>query len=333
MTLPTGTVTFLFTDIEGSTKLWEAHPDAMHIALERHDVLMRNAIETNGGTVSKQWETPFARRFLPGLPEALEAALMAQQSLHQAKPGVGGDLLKVRMALHTGAAERRNEDYFGQPLNRVARLLAAGHGGQVLLSHVTYILVRDRLPKHASLTDMGEHRLRDLERAEQVFQVCHPKLPADFPPLNSLDHLPNNLPLQLTSFIGRDKEIEDIKGLLANTRLLTLTGSGGLRGKTRLTLQVAANVLDQYTGGGVWLVEFAPLADPDLVPQTVAQALSVRELPGEPVMKTLASRSENQADAAAVLGQLQSICCWMMVRTAGRCHTARLLQGEGSGKQ
>jgi class 3 adenylate cyclase len=202
MTLPTGTVTFLFTDIEGSTKLWETQPDAMQIALERHDVMLRNAIETNGGYVFKTIGDAFCAAFATA-PEALEAALAVQQNLHRIEAGVGADLIKVRMALHTGAADLRNEDYFGQPLNRVARLLTAGHGGQVLLSQSTQVLVRDRLPKHASLTDMGEHRLKDLQSPEQVFQLCHPELPTDFPALRTLDHLPTNLPLQLTSFIGR----------------------------------------------------------------------------------------------------------------------------------
>jgi hypothetical protein len=246
----------------------------MQVALERHDVLLKNAIETNGGTVFKTIGDAFCAAFATAT-EALEASLMAQQSLQQIKAGVGSDLLKVRMALHTGAAERRNEDYFGQPLNRVARLLAAGHGGQVLLSQATQILVRDRLPQHASLIAMGEHRLKDLQHPEQVFQLLHPDLLAEFPPLSSLDLLPNNIPRQLTSFIGRVKEMAEVKTLLDKTSLLTLTGSGG-SGKTRLSLQVAADVLDQYPDG-VWLVELAALSDPGLVPQTVAQPVPLRD--------------------------------------------------------
>src|SRR5215469_1708475 len=155
MDYPSGTITFLFTDIEGSTRLWEEQPDTMRLALARHDALLRAAIETNGGVVFKTMGDAFCSAF-PTAPQALEAALMAQQSLHQVKAGVGsGLMLKVRMALHTGAAEQREGDYFGQPLNRVARLLAAGHGGQILLSQTTYDLTRDLIPSDASLNDLG----------------------------------------------------------------------------------------------------------------------------------------------------------------------------------
>src|SRR5689334_23316379 len=169
--LPTGTITFLFTDIEGSTKLWEEQPDTMRLALARHDALLRAAIETNGGTVFKTMGDAFCAAFTTA-PQAIEAALSAQQSLHQVKAGVGSDLmLKVRMALHTGATEQREGDYFGQPLNRVARLLSAGHGGQVLLSDVAHDLCRDSLPPASSLKSLGEHRLRDLARPEIIFQL------------------------------------------------------------------------------------------------------------------------------------------------------------------
>jgi hypothetical protein len=189
------------------------------------------------------------------------------------------------MALHTGAAEMRDADYFGPPLNRVARLLSIGHGGQVLLSQPAYELVRDHLPAGADLRDLDLHRLRDLQRPEHVYQLLHPTLPTDFPKLKSLDPLTNNLPIQATSFVGREKEIREVKDLLKKTRLLTLTGSGGA-GKTRLSLQVAADLVEGE-GDGVWLAEFAPLSDPGLVPQTVAQALGVREEPGRPITQTL----------------------------------------------
>jgi predicted ATPase len=193
--------------------------------------------------------------------------------------------LRVRMALHTGVAEVRDGDYFGPALNRVARLLTAGHGGQVLLSQATYHLVREALPEDASLTDLGAHRLKDLQQPEHLFQLLHPALPADFPPLHSLEAFAHNLPRQLTSFIGREREMGEVKEFLATTRLLTLTGSGGC-GKTRLALQVAADLLEAYADG-VWLVELAALADPTLVPQTVASALGVREQPVRPLTETL----------------------------------------------
>src|SRR5579871_657037 len=276
--LPGGTVTFLFTDIEGSTRLWEEYPDAMRAALARHDELLRAAIQSNDGHVFKTGGDAFCAAFHTA-PDALNAALVAQQALVSER-WPDPIRIKVRMALHTGAAEVRDNDYFGQPLNRVARLLGTGHGGQVLLSLATQELTRDALPPSASLLAMGEHRLRDLNRPETVFQLLHPDLPAEFPLLKSLDNaaLPNNLPQQLTSFIGREKEIDEVKRLLEKSHLLTLTGSGGC-GKTRLALQVAADLLEQYPDG-VWLVELAPLSDPVLAPQTVASVLGFDEQTG-----------------------------------------------------
>ena len=191
------------------------------------------------------------------------------------------------MALHTGATEERGGDYFGPPVNRVARLMAAGHGGQTLLSDVTQGLVRDALAPPATLLDLGERRLKDLGRPEQVFQLQHPSLPAAFPPLRSLDNpaLPNNLPQQTTSFIGREKQVAEVKALLGKTRLLTLTGAGG-SGKSRLSLQVAADLLDGE-GDGVWLVELAALTDSALVPQAVADVLGVKEAAGKTIQQTL----------------------------------------------
>lgn len=279
--VPTGTVTFLFTDIEGSTKLWERHTDPMKTAVKRHDLLMREGIERNGGYVFKTVGDAFCAAFSKA-SDALAAAIEAQHALIGAGEETG--LLRVRMALHTGAAEEREGDYFGPPVNRVARLLI-GHGGETLLSQATYELVRDVLPEGARLRDLGLHRLKDLSRPEHVFQVLYPGLPTDFPPLKSLDTQPNNLPQQLTSFIGREREMAEVKRLLTTTRLLTLTGAGGC-GKTRLALQVAADLLEEYPDG-VWFVDLAPLSDPALVPQSVASALGVREEPGHPLGDTL----------------------------------------------
>ncbi|MBB6051618.1 adenylate/guanylate cyclase domain-containing protein [Armatimonas rosea] len=283
--LPAGTVTFLFTDIEGSTRLWEEHPERMRTALARHDALLHQAITEHNGYVFKTIGDAFCAAFATA-PEALSAALTAQRCLY-AEPWEDGIALRARMALHTGAVESRDNDYFGQPLNRVARLLATGYGGQVLLSQATQELVRDSLPAQTTLLNLGEHRLRDLSRPEHIYQVLHPELLAEFPTLRSLDSiaLPNNLPQEVTSFIGRKREMEEIKSLLATTSLLTLTGSGGC-GKTRLSLQVAAEVLEHYPQG-VWLVELAPLTNPALVPQMVAEVLGVRESPGETLTKSL----------------------------------------------
>lgn len=285
MPLPVGTITFLFTDIEGSTKLWETQPEAMRSALARHDFLLRSAIEQYDGHIFKTVGDAFCAAFSSPL-QAMSAALAAQQAL-KTETWPEFTPLKVRIALHTGVAEARDADYFGQPLNRVARLLSAGHGGQILLTLATQELIRDTLPPDVSLEDLGAHRLRDLARSEQVFQLLHPDLLAAFPPLKSLENtlFPNNLPQQLTSFIGREKAMAEVKSLLAKTRLLTLTGSGGC-GKTRLSLQVAADVLEDYSDG-VWLIELAPLTDPALVPQKVAQTLGIPEEAGQTIQQTL----------------------------------------------
>ncbi len=285
MNLPSGTVTFLFSDIEGSTKLWEQRPDEMRTALARHDALMRHAIENNDGVVFKTVGDAFCAAFATA-PNALAAAVDAQCAF-SAEAAPGTVALRVRMALHTGTAEVRDNDYFGQPLNRVARLLAAGHGGQTLLSNAAHELTRDTVPSPAGLKSLGDHRLRDLGSPEHIFQLLHPDLPSDFPPLKSLNNpnLPNNLPQQVTSFIGRDKEIDLVKQLLGKTRLLTLTGSGGC-GKTRLGLHVASDVLESHPDG-VWLVELAPLTDPSLVTQAAASVFHVRVEVGKPLQETL----------------------------------------------
>jgi predicted ATPase/class 3 adenylate cyclase len=284
--LPTGTVTFLFTDIQGSTKLWEEHPEAMGLALARHDTLLRKVIEDNEGVVFKTIGDAFCAAFATA-PAGIRAALEAQQRFY-AELWPQAVTLKVRMALHTGDAEARDNDYFGQPLNRVARLLATGSGGQTLLSYVTHDLVRDKLPFQTTLKDLGVHRLKDLARPEHVFQLSHPDLPEAFPALRSLNsaETPNNLPQQVTSFIGRQKEIEAVQQTLARSRLLTLTGSGG-SGKSRLALQAAADLLETYPNG-VWLVELAALTDPILVAQTVANVLAVSEVKDKPTLTTLA---------------------------------------------
>jgi len=280
---PEGTVTFLFTDIEGSTHLWETYPESMRIALARHDALVRAAIVESNGHVFKTVGDAFCAAFAMA-PDALSAGLAAQHAL-ASEPWPEDAPIKARMALHTGAVESRDDDYFGAPLNRAARLLATGHGGQTLLSHATYELVRDSLPAAVALHDLGAHRLKDLARPERVWELRHPGLRHDFPPIRSLSTHPNNLPHQLTSFIGREKEIGEVKTLLAANRLVALTGAGG-SGKSRLSLQVAADALERFADGA-WFVELASVADPGLVPQTVATVLGVKEEPGKPITDTL----------------------------------------------
>jgi predicted ATPase/class 3 adenylate cyclase len=272
--LPTGTVTFLFTDIEGSTRLWEEHTKEMQAALGRHDNLLHVTITEHRGHVFKTVGDAFHAAF-PTASDAVAAALDAQRALTLERWALPGGL-RVRMALDTGVAEQRNGDYFGPTLNRAARLLGVGHGGQILLFSTTYGLVQDALPADVMLRNLGQHRLRDLGRPEQIYQLVAPGVVADFPSLRSLDTFPHNLPVQLTSFIGREREISEVKALLSTARLLTLTGAGGA-GKTRLALQVAADLVDDEFGDGVWLAEFAALADPALVPQTVAASLGLRE--------------------------------------------------------
>ena len=288
-TLPTGTVTFLFTDIEGSTRLWQAFPAAMKEALARHHALLQEAIDAHNGYVFQIVGDAICASFRTAA-DGVAAALAAQHTLARESWGETGPL-RVRMALHTGSTDiragayRSGEYASGLTLSRASRLLSAGHGGQILLSHATEELVRDDVPSHISLRDLGERRLRDLVRAERIFQVVGPDLPSEFPPLKTLDAMPNNLPVQVTSFVGREREIREVTGLVGETRLLTLRGPGGT-GKTRLSLQIAANLIETFVDG-VWFVELAPLYDPALVPQAVASALSVREEAGHPLLDTL----------------------------------------------
>ncbi len=281
--LPTGTVTFLFTDIEGSTKLLQQLRDEFPIVLADQRDLLRAAFQRwNGHEVDTQGDAFFVA--FPRALDAVSAAVEAQVSLasHAWPQGVS---VRIRMGLHTGEPTLTGTGYVGIDVHRAARMCAVGHGGQVLLSRSTYDLVEGGLPVGASIRDLGEHRLKDLQRPERVFQLVIQDLPHHFPPLKSLDSLPNNLPIQLTSFVGREQEMAAVKRLLLTTRLLTLTGVGGT-GKTRLALQVAADLLDSYTDG-VWLVELASLSDPALVPQTVAITLGVREEGGRPILTTL----------------------------------------------
>ncbi len=285
--LPAGTVTFLMTDVEGSVRLWEESSALMRRALARHDALAGAITARHGGRqIKSRGEGDSLFLVFPAVGDALRAACALQQA-YGAEPWPTAAPLRVRMALHAGEAEQRDGDYYGGVVNRCARLRSAAHGGQVLLTAMARDRVGDDLPPEAALRDLGPHRLRDLGRPQQVYQLLHPALPAAFPPLRSLDDpaLPNNLPLQLTSFVGRDKELAEVKALLGRTRLLTVIGGGG-GGKTRLCLQVAADLLDD-SGEGAWLVELAALHDPALVPQAVADALGVREEPGRPILQTL----------------------------------------------
>jgi predicted ATPase/class 3 adenylate cyclase len=284
MQAPGGNVTFLFTDIERSSQLWEMHPQAMGRALAQHDELMREILLEHRGFIFKTMGDAFCVAFASALDAAL-AAVDSQRRLAAATWEETGPL-RVRIALHSGEAEQRDGDYFGQTLNRVARVLSAGHGGQTLLSRVTAERVREELPDGVSLRDLGERRLKDLSKPERIFQLVAGDLPTDFPPLRSLEVLPNNLPAQVTTFVGRTREMAEVKRLLDATRMLTLTGAGGT-GKTRLSLQVAAEVLDRFPHG-VWLIELATISDPALVTEAIANAVDIREEAGRPPLETIA---------------------------------------------
>jgi predicted ATPase/class 3 adenylate cyclase len=282
---PSGTVTFLFTDIQGSTKLWQSNPREMTTAVARHDALLKETVEANHGVVFKTVGDAVCAAFGTAL-DGLSAAVASQLAL-KAEPWPLPSPILVRMALHTGEAEERDADYFGPALNRVARLLAIGHGGQTLLSLVAAELVRDALPDGVSLREMGEHRLKDLYRPEMVYQVVHSGLASDFPALNSLDTHPHNLPLQPTPFIGREKELAEAARLLSGdgTRLLTVTGPGGM-GKTRFALQAAAELIELFPNG-VWFVDLAPLRDPAHLSGAIARVLRLKEDSGRPLIDAL----------------------------------------------
>jgi predicted ATPase/class 3 adenylate cyclase len=327
--LPTGTVTFLFTDIEGSTKLWEKSPRSMQIALTRHDAILWEAIEGHGGFVFKTVGDAFCAVF-PTALGALKSALAAQRGLFSEAWGDEIGALRARMALHTGTTHERDGDYFGPPVNRVARLLSAGHGGQILLSSSTQELVRDHLPPETHLRDLGERRLKDLSRPERIFQLTAPDLPSEFPPLKTLETHTNNLPLQATPLIGREREVEAVCGLLRSpeTRLLTLLGTGGT-GKTRVGLQVAAELVDDFEDG-VFFVPIAAITDPTLVAPTIARVLGLSEGGAQPPeellegylrdrqMLLLLDNLEQVLEAAPVVDRLLSTAAGLKILATSR---------------
>jgi predicted ATPase/class 3 adenylate cyclase/DNA-binding CsgD family transcriptional regulator len=281
-----GTVTLMFTDVEGSIRLWEADREAMAEASARHNRLVREQVEAAGGRAFKTVGEAFRVVFAD--PSAALASAVAVQRAVGAETWPSGSPILVRVALHSGSCVERDGDYVGPVVNRVAGLLAIAHGGQILVSGAACRLLADRLPGGIGLRDLGEHQLKDLGRAERVFQAAGPGLADKFGPLRSLDHpaLRHNLPAQATSFVGRAAELAELRSLVAGgSRLVTIAGPGGI-GKSRLALQVAADALDG-AGDGVWLVELAPVADPELVARTVAAVLQVREEPGRPMLDTL----------------------------------------------
>ncbi|MBI3998211.1 MAG: adenylate/guanylate cyclase domain-containing protein, partial [Armatimonadetes bacterium] len=329
--VPTGTVTFLFTDIEGSTRLLHHLGDTRYAqVLADHRRLLRAAFAAGGGD---EIETQ-GDGFLVAFQSARDAILttVAAQRAVGSHPWPEGAAVRVRMGLHTTEAASTGEvQYAGLGIHRAARICSVGWGGQILLSRITAGLIESDLPEGAGLRDLGEHRLKDLQRPEQIYQLFHPDLPADFPPLRSMTTFTTNLPIQLTSFIGREHEIDELTRALRTARLLTLTGSGGV-GKTRLALQVAAEMLEEFLGG-VWLVELAGLSDPSFVPQAVASTLGAREKPGRPPAETLV---EHLASSSVLLlldncEHVLSACGHLADRLLRRCPNVRIMATSQQG--
>jgi predicted ATPase/class 3 adenylate cyclase len=285
---PTGLVTLLFTDIEGSTRMWEQQQSEMSEALARHDQILRQCIESNRGYVVKTAGDAFCAAFQAPV-DGLLAAIAAQQQL-AAETWVTDVPIRARMGLHSGHCEERDGDYFGPNANRAARISDTAHGGQTVVSQSTAEMLLESAPAGATFVDLGDHRLKDLGRPERVFQVNVPGLGTEFLPLRSLTNpkMRHNLPEQVSSFVGRESELASVRDLIKSSRLLTLIGAGGA-GKTRLALQVAADLVDG-SGDGVWLIELAPISDPDLVSREVANTLGIHEEPDRPMVQTLAER-------------------------------------------
>jgi predicted ATPase/class 3 adenylate cyclase len=310
--LPTGTVTFLFTDIEGSTRLLHELGDRFADVLDDHAEILRQAIIENGGvTFGSEGDALFAAFASP--QGAVQAAVKAQRRLatHSWPDDAG---VRVRMGLHTGEGALGAENYVGMDVNRAARIAGAAHGGQIIVSDATRALVEHTVAEGTKLRDIGVHRLKDIVHPEHLYDVEIEGLPSDFPPPRTLDTRPNNLPVQLTSFVGREQEIAEVKRHLSRTRLLTLTGAGGT-GKTRLAVQVAAELLSEFADG-VFFVDLSPLTDPALVGSALAQAVGVPEVPGQSILEGLkdhcrgkellliADNFEQVAEAAPVIEEL-----------------------------
>jgi predicted ATPase/class 3 adenylate cyclase len=277
----TGTITLLFTDIEGSTRLLRDLGEQYETALGEHRRLLREAFGAqHGEEIDRAGDGLFYA--FPRAREALLAAVEGQRALaaHEWVQPV-----RVRMGIHTGEPIRSETSYVGMDVHRAARIMGAAHGGQILVSRTTRDLAGAELPPEVTLLDLGDHQLKDLPTAERLYQVVAPGLTRDFPPLRSLDSRPNNLPRQLTTFVGRDREIADVKRMLAAAPLLTFTGPGGV-GKTRLAIEIAGELLDEFPEG-MWFVDLGPLTDPAFIAPAIASAVGVMHAPGQPILDTV----------------------------------------------
>jgi predicted ATPase/class 3 adenylate cyclase len=321
-------LTFVFADLESSTRLWESFPDAMKTAMERHDAILREAVEGAHGRVVKITGDGLMAVFRSA-SDSVGACLRAQQGLHdESWPETGP--LRVRMGVHVGEAQLRDGDFYGPSVNRAARIMAAGHGGQVLLSSRAADLVKGGLPLEARLRDLGEHRLKDLSQPEHVYQLVHPTLASDFPPLATLTHRPNNLPTQTSEFVGREAQLATVRDLLdaPGIRLVTLTGPGGI-GKTRLALQGVAEQIDRVRDG-VFFVDLSAARDADDTFEAIARAVDVtrtsdedplevlkRELPARHMLLLL-DNFEHVIDAAEGIVDLLQVCPQLEILVTSR---------------
>src|SRR5215831_14705130 len=336
--LPAGTVTFLLTDIEGSTRLWEAVPEEMEVALERHNRLVTDAVESHGGVVvTSRGEGDSFFAVFPSAVAAVEAAGGCQLGLKK-EAWPAGAALRVRMGLHTGEAHAQGGDYVDHaPINRCARVKAAAHGGQVLVTQTTRDLVEGRLGGGFGLKKLGEFRLRDLAEPELIYQLTHADLEADFPPIVTLAGRSGNLPLPVSSFVGRARELEQTAAALGQARVVTLTGPGGV-GKTRLALQVAGQIAERF-GDGAWLCQLAPVRDPAGVDDAVAAVLSVTAGAGQGTREALVEYLRSRqlllvldncehvlAEAAPLAGVLQRSCERLVILATSR--EALRIEGE-----
>jgi predicted ATPase/class 3 adenylate cyclase len=288
--LPSGTVTFMFTDLVVSTRLWEQEPDEMSAALARHDGILRDAVESHGGIVVKGRGDGVHAVFRTA-DAAVRAAVDCERAMGAEQWAVS-EPLRARIGIHTGAAELRDRDYFGPSVNRAARLEGIAHGGQIVCSQATADLARDDVDAGVGFVDLGEHELRDLNRPERVFQVTAPGLVADFPPLRSMDYFPGNLPKRASSFIGRARDLDRVPKALAEFPVVTLTGVGGV-GKTRLAVQVAADLLPEFPDGA-WMCELAAVRAPESVVEAVAGVFRVTARPGATLLESLVAYLRDQ---------------------------------------
>jgi predicted ATPase/class 3 adenylate cyclase len=322
------TLTFVLTDLESSTRLWDQFPEAMNDAVERHDAILRDAVERSGGRVVKGTGDGLMAVFAFAADGA-NACLAAQRRLADERWGETGPL-RVRMGVHAGEAQPRGGDFYGPAVNRTARIMTAAHGGQVLLSEVAADLCLERLPPEAELRDLGEHRLKDLFQPEHIFQLVHPSLAREFPPLQTLAQRPNNLPTQASEFLGREAQLAAIRDLLdvTDVRLVTLTGPGGI-GKTRLALQAAADEIDLFEDG-VYFVDLSDVQDPDGVFETVIRAVGLTGIGEESLLEVLKEQLrgrhmllvldnfEQVMTAAGAVSELLQQCSALKVMTTSR---------------